>query len=72
VITYDQRAILTVCTPMPDVAGVTDVTVSLPHLIGGEGILSTLPIPLDEEEQLALNASARTIRDVIDAMEASG
>ena len=72
VITHDQRAILTVCTPMPDVAGVTDVTVSLPHLIGGEGILSTLPIPLDEEEQLALNASARTIRDVIDAMEASG
>jgi len=69
VITHDQRAILTVCTPMPDVAGVTDVTVSLPHLIGGEGILATLPIPLDEEEQLALNASARTIRDVIDALE---
>ncbi len=70
VITHDQRAILTVCTPMPDVAGVSDVTVSLPHLIGGEGILATLPVPLDEEEQLALNASARTIRDVIDALEA--
>jgi len=71
VITHDQRAILTVCTPMPDVAGVADVTVSLPHLIGGEGILATLPIPLDEEERLALNASARTIRDVVDALEVS-
>lgn len=71
VITHDQRAILTVCTPVPDVAGVHDVTVSLPHLIGGEGIIATLPIPLDEEEQLALNASARTIRDIIDALEAS-
>jgi L-lactate dehydrogenase len=71
VITHDQRAILTVCTPMPDVAGVTDVTVSLPHLIGGEGILATLPLPINEEEQLALNASAQTIRDVIDALEAS-
>jgi L-lactate dehydrogenase len=72
VITHDQRAILTVCTLMPDVAGVTDVTVSLPHLVGGQGILATLPVPLDEEEQLALNASARTIRDVINALEASG
>jgi L-lactate dehydrogenase len=71
VITHDQRAILTVCTPMSDVAGVTDVTVSLPHLIGGEGILATLPLPINEEEQLALNASAQTIRDVIDALEAS-
>jgi len=72
VITHDQRAILTVCTPMPDVAGVTDVTVSLPHLVGGEGILATLPLPLNEEERLALNASAQTIRDVIDALEVSG
>ncbi len=71
VITHDQRAILTVCTPMPEVAGVSDVTVSLPHLVGGEGILATLPLPLNEDEQLALNASARTIRDVIDALEAS-
>jgi len=71
VITHDQRAILTVCTPMPEVAGVRDVTVSLPHLVGGEGILATLPLPLNEDEQLALNASARTIRDVIDALEAS-
>jgi L-lactate dehydrogenase len=70
VITHDQRAILTVCTPTPDAAGVTDVTVSLPHLVGGEGILATLPLPLNEEEQLALNASAQTIRDVIDALEA--
>jgi len=71
VITHDQRAILTVCTPMPEVAGVSDVTVSLPHLVGGDGILATLPLPLNEDEQLALNASARTIRDVIDALEAS-
>jgi L-lactate dehydrogenase len=71
VITHDQRAILTVCTPMSEVAGVRDVTVSLPHLVGGEGILATLPLPLNEDEQLALNASARTIRDVIDALESS-
>jgi L-lactate dehydrogenase len=71
VITHDQRAILTVCTPMAEAADVADVTVSMPHLVGGEGILATLPLALDEGEMAALNASARTIRDVIDALEAS-
>jgi L-lactate dehydrogenase len=70
VIVHDQRAILTVCTPMPDVAGVTDVTVSLPHLVGGKGILTTFPLPLSEEELAALTASALVIRNAINAMEA--
>jgi L-lactate dehydrogenase len=70
VIVHDQRAILTLCTPMSEVAGVTDVTVSLPHLVGGQGILTTFPLPLSEEERAALAASARVIRNAIDAMEA--
>jgi L-lactate dehydrogenase len=56
---------------MPEVAGVRDVTVALPHLVGGDGVLTSLPLPLNEQEVSALNASARTIRDVIDALEAS-
>ena len=70
VIVHDQRAILTLCTPMSDVAGRTDVTVSLPHLVGGQGILTTFPLPLSEEELAALAASAQVIRDAINAMEA--
>ena len=70
VLLRDQRAILTVCTPMDEVAGVKDVTVSLPQLVSGEGILATLPLPLNEQEAAALTASAQTIRDVIDALEA--
>jgi L-lactate dehydrogenase len=71
VVVHDQRAILTVCTPMPEIAGVEDVTVALPHLVGGEGVLATLPLALNEEEAADLNASARLIRDVIDALEVS-
>jgi len=71
VVMHDQRAILTVCTPMLEIAGVKDVTVSLPHLVGGEGVLATLPLALNEDEEAALNASARLIRDVIDALETS-
>ncbi len=69
VILHDHRAILTVCTPMDDVADVSKVTVSLPHLVGGQGILATFPLPLNEREQSALQKSARTIREVIDELE---
>ena len=45
VILRDQRAILTVCTPMETVAGVEDVTISLPQLVGGDGVLATFHLP---------------------------
>src|SRR5262245_33078569 len=38
---HDQRAILTVCAPTADVAGVRDVTIALPRLVGGQGVLET-------------------------------
>ncbi len=42
----DQRTILTVCTPADNVLGVADVTVSLPRLVGGDGVLGALPLRL--------------------------
>jgi L-lactate dehydrogenase len=57
----DQRAILTVCTPKVEVLGVCDVTISLPHLVGGEGILASFPLPLNQEEEAALQASAGVV-----------
>ena len=65
VILQDQRSILTVCSPAAEVAGVRNVTVSLPHLIGGEGILDTFPLSLNEEEQTLLNKSARLVSEMI-------
>lgn len=64
VILRDQRSLLTVCTPVRDVAGVHNVTVSLPHLMGGAGILDTilLPLSLNAEEEGALRASARVVK----------
>jgi L-lactate dehydrogenase len=61
----DQRAILSVCAPIDEIAGVRDVTLSVPHLVGGCGILGTLSVPLDESEQAKLKASALLIRAAI-------
>lgn len=65
----DRRAIMTVCTPQADIAGVQNVTVSLPHLVGGDGILETFHLPLNEMETQGLQHSAQIIREAIDALE---
>lgn len=65
---HDQRSILTVCSPTADVAGVKDVTVALPRLVGGSGVIETFPLPLSESEQSQLRASAAVIRQALDEL----
>lgn len=62
----DRRSIMTVCTPTSDIAGVADVTVSLPRLVGGDGVLETYHLPLDAAEGAALHRSAGLVRELID------
>jgi L-lactate dehydrogenase len=69
VILHDQRSILTVCTPVGDVFGVCDVTVSLPHLLGGAGILASFPLSLNQEETTKLQASAEVICSAIASLD---
>ncbi len=64
----DERAILTCCAPTADVAGVKDVTVALPRLIGGDGLLDTFEQPLDPEEEAALCRSATIVREAITSL----
>jgi len=65
VILQDERSLLTVCSPMKDVVGIKDVTVSLPNLVGGEGIIQTFSPILNEGETSALRLSAQVVRSVI-------
>ncbi|HEY2980413.1 MAG TPA: L-lactate dehydrogenase [Anaerolineales bacterium] len=69
IILGDQRSILTVCTPMERIAGASDLTLSVPHLVGGSGILDTLPLPLSADEQAQLDAGAAMIADIIRKLE---
>lgn len=64
----NRRAIMTVCTPRPDIAGVKDVTVALPHLVGGDGIEGSFVLPLSDEEHKALHKSASIIRGYLDEL----
>jgi L-lactate dehydrogenase len=67
-ILFDQRAILTVCTPIDEAAGVKDITLSLPYLVGGNGIIADLPLPINNEELVALRKSALFIKKHIEEL----
>jgi L-lactate dehydrogenase len=69
VILRDQRAILTVCTPVAEVAGVRDVTLALPNLVGGSGVISTCLSRLADDEYEKLRHSAETVRRAIDSLD---
>ena len=69
VVLGNQRSILTVCTPQQEIAGVEDVTLSLPHLLGGEGVINRLQVPLEDEEFAKLRHSAEVIKSAIDSLE---
>lgn len=69
VLLHNQRSILTICSRLENVAGVEDVTISLPHLFGGDGVITSIPLTLDDRERSALHASAKVIREAIDSLE---
>jgi L-lactate dehydrogenase len=62
VILHDQRSIFTVCAPTAEVVGVRDVTLSLPRMVGGQGVMQTFPLPLNPPEAEQLRASAEVIQ----------
>lgn len=68
VVLHDQRSILTVCGLQEEVAGIENVTLALPHLVGGDGLLAKFPIPMTDEEHALLRKSAEVLRDAIQAI----
>jgi len=71
VIAHDQKAILTICKPMPEVQGIADVTLSMPHLIHGKKRMMPLPLKLDKQECQLLKKSASIIKQFLDDFKQS-
>jgi L-lactate dehydrogenase len=69
VILSNQRAVLTVCSRADNIAGVEDVTVAMPHLLGGNGIIDRFPLRVSDDEQEKLHRSASLIRGVIEDLD---
>ncbi len=65
VLVHDQRAILTICAHVSGVPDCDGVTLALPHLIAGDGVLATIPLAIDHTEREALRRSAGILRDAV-------
>jgi L-lactate dehydrogenase len=69
VLVHDQRAILTVCARVSGVAEFEDVTLALPRLLGGQGVLATIPLALTDTERDGLRRSAGILRDALASLQ---
>jgi len=70
VVVHDQRSVLTVTTSAgTEEGGVSDTCISRPRVMGGQGVLSTLDLPLNSEEARAFTRSTETVREVIHSLQ---
>jgi L-lactate dehydrogenase len=69
VILQDQRSLMTVCAPIDKILDVRDVTLSLPRLVGGSGVIETFRPSLTDTETDRLRHSAKVLRRAIGELE---
>ncbi len=64
---FDEHCVTPVSTPLNGEYGLHDVALSLPSIIGKEGVVKRLPIHLPDDELEALHKSAESIQAVLRA-----
>lgn len=69
VIIRDEKSILPVSSMMHGEYGIEDVVLSMPAIVGKNGIETKVPITLNCEEQEKLRASAKTLKEIIQEIE---
>lgn len=64
-IVRDEKSILPISGRMHGEYGIDDVVLSMPAIVGKDGLESLVPIDLDEKEQRNLKESADTLKEVL-------
>jgi L-lactate dehydrogenase len=59
----NERAVITLSTPVTGIEGFEDVSLSLPRVLGSDGIVSTLQPSLSDKEQAQLKRSASILQE---------
>ncbi len=68
-IVRDEASVLTVSTLLQGQYGIDGVCLSLPAVVGRQGVRHLLPIPLSPDEEQALRRSAQVIRDALATLD---
>ena len=69
VIVRDEKSVLPVSTAMHGEYGVDGVVLSMPCIVGKEGIETKVPFQLNEEETRTLQKSAKVLKDIVDKLD---
>lgn len=67
----DEKSILPVSSILHGNYGIEGIALSLPAIVGKDGVQTHVPIVLDEEETTALLRSAKTLKEIIDGLDLS-
>ncbi len=59
----DQHTVMTVSSPLSGEYGVSDISISMPAIVGRMGVEEVLCLPLSEGELSAFQASAQTLKE---------
>jgi L-lactate dehydrogenase len=65
---YDEHHVRPVSSLLTGYAGISDVCLTVPSVVGRAGLLRILPVPLSGDEREGLQRSARTVRAVLDQL----
>ena len=65
---YDEHQVLPVSSLLTGYAGISDVCLSVPSVVGRAGVLRVLPVPLSGDEREGLQHSAHMVRTVLDKL----
>ena len=68
-IVRDEKSILPVSTMMHGEQGIEGVVLSMPCVVGGDGIETQVPIKLDEDEAKRLKESADILKGIMDELD---
>ena len=63
-IVRDEKSVLPISSMMHGEYGLTDVVLSMPAIVGEDGVEHVVPVSLDEEEQKRLWNSAKVLKEI--------
>ena len=67
----DEQTVLPVSSLMVGEYGLSDLAISMPTVVGRDGVVCRVPVSLNDDEQHELTASAKALKDIIDSVDFS-
>lgn len=65
----DEKSILPISSYIDDEYGMDDIALSLPSIVGKDGLISHIPIKLSKEEELKLKESYLQLKEIINKLD---